>query len=97
MSQGLTGPDRSLWNRLGGPLKTGIIFAALGLILAIVGILRGEVPLRPGSIFMALLISGGTWGLVSWAIATAARDVDRDVEAAFQEPLQGGGENQQGS
>ena len=62
-----------------GPLKIGLLFAALGLILAIVGIIRGQVPLRFGSIFMALLISGGSWGIVSWAVATAARDVDRDV------------------
>lgn len=67
------------WARLSGPLKVGIIFAALGIVLAIVGILRGMVPLNPLSIFLALLISGGSWGLVSWAVATAAVDVDRDV------------------
>jgi len=31
---------------------------------------------------MAIIISGGTWGLVSWAIATAAVDVERDVAEA---------------
>ncbi len=66
---------------LDGPLRVGIGFAAAGLILAIVGIIRGNVPANPLSIFLALLISGGTWGLVSWAVATAARDVERDVES----------------
>lgn len=68
-----------LWSRLSGPLKVGIIFAGLGLVLAVVGILRGMVPLNPLSIFLALLISGGSWGVVSWAVAAAAADVERDV------------------
>jgi hypothetical protein len=34
---------------------------------------------------MAIIISGGTWGLVSWAIATAAVDVERDVAEAEAE------------
>jgi len=79
MSGESSASTRPLWNRFTGPIKVGLLFAALGLILAIVGIVRGEVPPRPASIFMALLISGGSWGVVSWAIATAARDVDRDV------------------
>lgn len=71
-----------LWARLKVPTRVGLICALLGVILAIVGIARGMVPLRPLSIFLALLISGGTWGIVSWAIATAAADVDRDVAEA---------------
>ena len=64
------------------PLKVGLSAAAVGLILATVGILRGEVPLNPISILLALLISGGAWGLVAWAVATAAVDVEADVAAA---------------
>jgi len=74
-----TRPPHGLWSRLSGPLKVGLIFAALGMLLAIVGIVRGMVPLNPLSIFLALLISGGSWGVVSWAIATAAVDVEKDV------------------
>jgi len=44
-----------------------------------VGIFRGMVPLNPLSILLALLISGGSWGIVSWAIATAVVDVEKDV------------------
>ncbi len=70
---------RSWWGRLGLPLKIGLIFAAAGIALAVVGIARGNVPLNPLSIFLALVISGGSWGVVSWAIATAAVDVERDI------------------
>jgi hypothetical protein len=70
---------------MGLALRVGVVFAALGLILAIAGILRGAVPLNPLSIFLALLISGGGWGLVSWAIATAVVDVERDVERGDDE------------
>jgi len=61
------------------PLKIGLGAAALGLLLAVIGIVRGQVPLNPVSILLALLISGGMWGLVAWAIATAAMDVEADV------------------
>jgi hypothetical protein len=76
---------RPWWQRGGLPLKVGLGFAAAGIILAIVGIARGNVPLNPWSIFLALAISGGSWGVVSWAIATAAVDVERDI--AEQEEL----------
>ena len=65
--------------KFSGPLKIGAIFGLLGIILTIVGILRGNVPLNPASIGMALLIGGGVWFLVAWAVATAASDVDRDL------------------
>lgn len=61
------------------PFKIGLGAAALGLLLAVIGIARGQVPLNPISVLLALLISGGMWGLVAWAIATAAVDVEADV------------------
>jgi len=79
----------SRWRRLSGPLKAGLIAAALGLGLALIGIARGNVPLNPLSIFLALLISGGSWGLVAWAVATAARDVDMDLAEAEADAQQG--------
>jgi hypothetical protein len=65
--------------RLGLPLCVGLICATLGIILAIVGIVRGNVPLNPASIILALLISGGSWGVVSWAVTTAVVDVEGDL------------------
>jgi len=72
--------SRKLWfARLNLPLRVGGICAAVGIILAIVGIVRGNVPLNPLSIFLALLVSGGSWGVVSWAITTAVVDVESDA------------------
>ena len=66
--------------KLSTPLKIGIGFGLLGIVLTIIGIFRGNVPLNPASIGMALLIGGGVWFLVSWAVATAAVDVEQDSE-----------------
>jgi len=65
-------------------LRIGFIAAAVAILLALVGVARGNVPLNPLSILLALLISGGTWGLVAWAVATAAVDVEADVVEAEQ-------------
>lgn len=64
--------------KLSGPVKVGVTFGLLGLILTVVGIVRGNVPLHPASIGMALLIGGGVWFVVAWAVATAATDVEAD-------------------
>jgi hypothetical protein len=81
---------KDIWNRLSGPVKIGIFFGGLAIVMAVVGLVKGSAtaPLTARSLIMAIIISGGTWGLVSWAIATAAVDVERDVaeaEAASEE------------
>ena len=68
--------------QLSSPFRIGLFFGTLGLILTVIGIARGNVPLNPASIGMALLIGGGVWFLVSWAVATTAFDVERDVSQA---------------
>lgn len=70
------------WAGLGGPARIGLICAGLGILLALVGIARGNVPLNPISVGLALVISGGSWGVVSWAVATAVADVERDLTDA---------------
>ncbi len=67
---------------ISSPLKVGILFGLIGIALTVVGIIRGNVPLHPASIGMALLIGGGVWFLVAWAVATAAADVDQDIATA---------------
>ena len=69
-----------MWRRFSTPVKIGLAFAAMGIALVIVGIIRGNVPLHPANIAVALLIGGGMWFLVSWAVATAAIDVEADME-----------------
>jgi hypothetical protein len=71
---------KNLWQRLSGPVKVGLVFAALGIILTIIGILRDSTtPVTAWSLGIGSLISGLTWGLVSWAIATAAVEVENDL------------------
>lgn len=67
-------------SRLSTPIKIGLFFALLGITLTVIGIVRGAVPLQPANIAMALLIGGGVWFVVAWAVATAAVDVEEEVE-----------------
>ncbi len=73
---------RSLWKRSSGPVKIGILFAIIAALMALVGwIARPTYTSRSLlSLFLAIVISAGTWGLVSWAIAAAAVEVSRDEE-----------------
>lgn len=66
--------------KLTTPLKIGIFFGLLGIAFTVTGIVRGNVPLNAASIGIALLIGGGVWFLVAWAVAAAAVDVEQDVE-----------------
>jgi hypothetical protein len=82
-TQSDTSNRKSLWRRLNGPAKIGLVCAVLGILLTIVGILRDPTtPVTAWSLGVGTLIAGGTWGLVSWAIATAAVEVERDVADA---------------
>ena len=75
--------SNNIWQRLDGPLKVGLFFAILGIILTIVGIFRDPTtPVTAWSLTVGSLISGGVWGVVSWAIATAAVEVEEDVQQA---------------
>ncbi len=77
---------KSLWRRLNGPAKIGLGFAAAGILLTIIGIFRDPTtPVTAWSLGVGALISGAIWGLVSWAIATAAVEVERDVTDADAE------------
>jgi hypothetical protein len=79
-----TAENLTRWKRLSIPLRIGLGAAALAMLLTLIGIARGNVPLNPLSILLALLIAGGSWGLVAWAVATAAVDVESDVAEAEQ-------------
>jgi hypothetical protein len=77
------GPAQGIWKRLSGPAKIGLGFGLVAVILSVFGILRD--PNTPDTLWafvVASLIGGGTWGLVSWAIATAAVEVERDLDEA---------------
>ena len=85
----INSPSKNLWQRLDGPLKIGVVFAALGIILTIIGVFRDpSVPITVWSLGMGSLISGLVWGVVSWGIATAAVEVEQDVSDAQAEAVQ---------
>jgi hypothetical protein len=89
MGQAHSSSANNLWQRMSGPLKVGVVFAALGIILTVIGVFRDPTtPVTAWSIGMGALISGLTWGVVSWAIATAAVEVERDLSdrSADSEP-----------
>lgn len=73
---------RTLWGRISVPIKIGLLFAAIAALMALVGwVARPAYTSRSLlSLFLAIVISAGTWGLVSWAIAAAAVEVSRDEE-----------------
>lgn len=68
-----------MMSRLSTPVRIGLLFALIGLGLTVVGIVRGVTPMQPLSILVALLIGGGVWFVVSWAVASAAVDVETDL------------------
>lgn len=75
------------WRRLSGPLKVGVAFALAGGLLAGVGwVVNPQFAARTlVSFLLAVGISAVTWGVVAWAIATAAFDVEQDAEQPTQE------------
>lgn len=71
-----------MFKKLSLPVRIGLGFGLAGILFVIVGIVRGNVPANPASIAMALLIGGGFWFLVAWAVASAAVDVETDIAEA---------------
>jgi hypothetical protein len=72
---------KQLWSKLSGPLKIGLIVGLIGALLTVIGLIKGGfAPLTPWSLFLGILIGGGAWGLVSWAIATAASDASKEPD-----------------
>lgn len=68
------------WKKLSGPIKVGIFFAVLAIVLSLFGIVRNpDIPINIRTFFIATVIAGGTWGLISWAIAEAIVDVESDI------------------
>ena len=64
-----------LMKRLSGPVKIGLILGAAGAVLTVVGLATGNLaPLTARTLLLGILLGGGAWGVVSWAIAAAAVD-----------------------
>jgi len=68
---------RSLWSKLSGPVKIGLVFGFIGALLTVIGLIR-QGNLHPLSILLGILLPGLTWGVVSWAIALAVVEVEKE-------------------
>ena len=64
--------------RPSGPVTVGAFFAGLAIVLTFVGLWR-EDNLSLRNILLGVVLGGGTWGLISWAIATAVVQIEEDV------------------
>ena len=72
---------RQRWTRWSGPVKIGLVLGLIGALLTVVGLVMGNLaPLTPRSLILGILLGGGSWGIVSWAIAAAAASVTADLQ-----------------
>ncbi len=64
--------------RPSGPIIVGVFFALVAVILTVVGLWR-EDNLSLRNAVLGIVVGGGSWGLISWAVASAAAQVEEDV------------------
>ena len=74
------GPLARMRRYLHGPLLIGVIAALIAIGLSVYGMIANPntTPLTPRSFLLVVLIAGGSWGLIAWAIATAAVEAGKD-------------------
>ena len=65
---------------LHGPLLVGVIAALIAIGLSVFGMLRNpeSTPLNVRSLLLVIVLAGGSWGLIAWAVATAAVEAGKD-------------------
>ena len=74
----------TLWTRirsvLRGPVLVGVIAALVAIALSVFGMVRNPegTPLNIRSLLLVVVLAGGSWGLIAWAIATAAVEAGKD-------------------
>lgn len=73
------GGFRTKWRSLSGPVKVALICTLVAVLLTVIGQLRHPQDITVRSMLMGIVIGGGSWGLVSWAIAYAAWDVETEL------------------
>ncbi len=71
---------RRLRGVLRGPLLIGVIAALVAVALSLYGMLTNPnaTPLTLRSFVLVVLFAGGAWGLIAWAIATAAVEAGKE-------------------
>ena len=65
---------------LHGPLLIGVIAALIAIGLSVFGMVRNPeaTPLNVRSLLLVVVLAGGSWGLIAWAVATAAVEAGKD-------------------
>ncbi len=64
---------------LHGPVLVGVIAALIAIGLSVFGMIRNADPeLNLRSLLLVVVLAGGSWGLIAWAIATAAVEAGKD-------------------
>jgi hypothetical protein len=65
---------------LHGPVLIGVIAALVAIGLSVFGMLRNPeaTPLNVRSLLLVIVLAGGSWGLIAWAVATAAVEAGKD-------------------
>ncbi len=65
---------------LHGPVLIGVIAALVAIGLSVFGMVRNPegTPLNVRSLLLVVVLAGGSWGLIAWAIATAAVEAGKD-------------------
>lgn len=65
---------------LRGPVLIGVIAALIAIGLSVYGMVTNPnaTPLTLRSLLLVIVIAGGSWGLIAWAIATAAVEAGKD-------------------
>ncbi|MGC9333442.1 MAG: hypothetical protein ACP5JJ_04790 [Anaerolineae bacterium] len=72
---------KDFWAKMSGPVKIGLVVGLIGALLTVVGLFIGDfAPLTVRSLVLGILLGGGSWGVVSWAIATATADAVAEGE-----------------
>lgn len=71
---------RRVRHYLRGPLLVGVIAALIAIGLSLFGMITNPnaTPLNLRSFLLVVVIAGGSWGLIAWAIATAAVEAGKD-------------------
>lgn len=60
---------------MSGPVKIGLVVGTIGALLTVIGLFIGNfAPLNVRTVLLGILLGGGSWGVVTWAIAAAAAD-----------------------
>lgn len=65
---------------LHGPVLIGVIAALIAIGLSVFGMVRNPegTPLNIRSLLLVVVLAGGSWGVIAWAIATAAVEAGKD-------------------